>query len=231
MLGKRILMALAVILLFGASGSSFYFYSKWQQATKQPSQVAEEEISAITKFLSGSIELPKDETPTMATVIDREKLQDQQFFHNAENGDKVLIYANAQKAILYRPNTKKIIEVAPVFFDQNQQPKTETETTPTTSTGESAVTPTTIRIAYYNGSGKAGRAAQVETSIKGWFQNTETVTLANAKANYTTTRVVDLKGTMDTEATEIAKRLGGEKGELPTGEAQPDADILIIIGN
>ncbi len=230
MLGKKILIAVIVVLLLGASGSSVYFYSQWKKAIQGPDRATEEEIISITKILSESIELPKDEEPTMATVVDREKLQDQEFFHNAENGDKVLIYANARKAILYRPGTEKIIEVAPVYFDQNQQTQTP-PTTDTTGIDTSATTPAIVRVAYYNGSGIVGRAAQVESSVKGWFQNTETVTLQNAKGSYTTTRVVDLRGTMDTEVTEIATRLGGEKGELPSGEDRPDADILIIIGN
>lgn len=230
MIGKKILMALVVILLIGASGSSVYFYSKWKSATQTPNRATEEEITSITKILSESLELPKDEEPTMATVVDREKLQDQEFFHSAENGDKVLIYANARKAILYRPSSKKIIEVAPVYFDQNQQTQAP-EPTATTGDTASATAPSVVRVAYYNGSGKVGRAAQVETSVKGWFQNTETVALKNAKGSYTTTRVIDLRGTMDTEATEIANRLGGEKGEIPVGEDRPDADLLIIIGN
>ena len=58
--------------------------------------------------------LPKDETPTLATVSDPEKLKDQRFFVNAVKGDKVLVYSLAKKAILYSPSLDKIIEVAPV---------------------------------------------------------------------------------------------------------------------
>ncbi len=225
MMSKRLLIVGAIILLLGASASSVYFYFQWKKAIQEPNRVTEEEISSITKVLAQSIELPIDEEPTMATVVDKEKLQDQDFFANAENGDKVLIYANARKAILYRPSSKKIIEVAPVYFDQNQEPQPTAE-------GDSAVTaPATIRVAYFNGSGIAGRAAQVETSMKEWFKNTVTVALKNSTGRYTTTRVVDLSGKMATEATEIANRLSGQVGDLPSGEERPDADILILIGN
>ena len=60
------------------------------------------------------IVLPEDEIPTVATVSDPEKLKEQPFFSDAKKGDKVLIYANAKKAILYDPMANKIVTVAPI---------------------------------------------------------------------------------------------------------------------
>jgi len=58
--------------------------------------------------------LPKDEEPAMATVTDLAALKDKPFFAAARVGDKVLIYAKAGKAILYRPSERKIIAIGPV---------------------------------------------------------------------------------------------------------------------
>ena len=49
-----------------------------------------------------------------------EKLGDQAFFSKAQKDDRVVIYAQAKKAILYRPSTKKIVEVAPLNIGENQ---------------------------------------------------------------------------------------------------------------
>lgn len=68
------------------------------------------------------IALPTDERPTVATVSDLDKVKEQVFFKNAKKGDKVLIYTNAKKAILYRPSEKRIIEVGAVNIN-NQQPE------------------------------------------------------------------------------------------------------------
>jgi hypothetical protein len=62
----------------------------------------------------GNMMLLPEETPTIATVSDLSKLQGQKFFAHASKGDIVLMYAKAQKAILYSPSQNKIIEVAPI---------------------------------------------------------------------------------------------------------------------
>ncbi len=64
----------------------------------------------IGKFL----ELPANETPTLATVKDANKLKAQPFFKHARDGDKVLIYSQTGRAVLYRPSTKKVIEYSPI---------------------------------------------------------------------------------------------------------------------
>lgn len=56
--------------------------------------------------------LPNEE-PAVATVEDKEKVQSE-FFRAAENGDKLLIYKEAKKVILYRPSVDRIVEVGPV---------------------------------------------------------------------------------------------------------------------
>lgn len=101
---------------------SYYFYTKYQEVNKKlknPQAAAAEEIKGVTDRLGMLMELPAKETPTIATVTDTSKLKDQPFFKNAQNGDKVLLYINARKAILYREKSNKIIEVAPININQN----------------------------------------------------------------------------------------------------------------
>ena len=94
--------------------------------TKQvdPNQEAKDLSAEVGRL----IEVPTDEVPTIATVIDADKVKNQPFFTKAVNGDKVLLYSKSGKAILYRPSTKKIIEVAPINIGANQ-----TQSTPTTT--------------------------------------------------------------------------------------------------
>lgn len=78
------------------------------------------EVTKITNEIAKYFELP-NETPTLATVSDvaAAKQQSPVFFAKAKDGDKVLIYAKAKEAILYRPSTKKIIVVAPLNVTNN----------------------------------------------------------------------------------------------------------------
>lgn len=211
---KTIVLALIVIII--AAFPSLYFYNKYQktqQLLKNPNQVNKEEIKSLVSKVGKLLELPQGEEPTVATVSDVKKLKDQPFFAKAQNGDKVLIYTNAKKAILYRPSTNKIIEVAPINLGASQISQT-------------------VKVALYNGTTTIGLTKTVEKDLTSKVANLEIVTKENAnKNNYSKTIVVDISGNNKTVADNIAKALGGEIGTLPNGETKPNADILIIIGS
>src|SRR5205085_9066834 len=101
-------------------GGVYYYlqYQKTQQLLKNPTLAAQVEVQTTIDKVAKLMELPKDEEPTLATVTDIKKLNDQRFFRNGRNGDKVLIYTKAQKAILYDPGTDKIIEVESINIGQ-----------------------------------------------------------------------------------------------------------------
>ena len=106
---KAVVLILVIAFLI-ASGSAIYFYIQFGGFKSNP----REEIEKVVERVGRHIVLPEGETPTVATVTDPEKLKDQVFFQKAKAGDKVLIYTNAKKAILYDPELDKIIEFAPL---------------------------------------------------------------------------------------------------------------------
>ena len=81
---------------------------------KNPQAEAQAAAVLVVSRVGQLMVLPENETPTVATVTDPDKLKDQPFFANTKIGDKVLIYPNAKKAILYDPAQGKILEVAPL---------------------------------------------------------------------------------------------------------------------
>ncbi len=127
--------ALVVMLLLGALISQINSQNnlrKENDSLKRSSPQAStlDEAEQLKAEIGQFIDLPADETPTVATVSDASKVKDQSFFVNAQNGDKVLLFAKAGKAILYRPSSKKIIEVAPINL--NSAPATSPTLPPAT---------------------------------------------------------------------------------------------------
>ncbi len=119
--GLQMLPWVLVILVVLAAAIFFAMqYRRVQSLSQQlddlkanPQRAAEDQTKDLLDKVGKLIVLP-DETPTIATVSDLEALKDQPFFANAEVGDKVLIYTQAKKAILFSEKLNKIKEVAPV---------------------------------------------------------------------------------------------------------------------
>jgi hypothetical protein len=199
------------------------------------------EFQQIQRYLSTVMLLPT-EVPTFATVSDITKLQDQKFFTNAQNGDKVLIYPVARIAILFRPLTRKIISVGPINIKSSvsEVPGTATAsisgTVTPTRTVNVVISGTTIKpesivtIAIYNSTGTTGLAKTVEQKLKTTYPAGSVVLRKDAKGEYKKTIVVDLSGKQKTQAAALAKAVGGTVSLLPEGEIKPSADLLIILG-
>jgi hypothetical protein len=222
---KRMLTILLVVLALGGIGGSYYFYNQYKTIKENPNIEAQKETDALVASVGKIMELPKGETPTVATVLDKEKLKDQSFFSTAENGDKLLAYTKAMQAILYRPSTNKIVAVAPIDINQQEGVGQGNLSAPQANAGAG------LRIAYYNGTGTPGLAGQAEKAVKAAFVNYQTVSLGDAsKKDYTGTLVIDVSGVHGKEAGDLVKTLNGKVSSLPAGEAKPDADILIISG-
>lgn len=215
-IGKIALTVIVLAIIGGGGYFGYYYYTKYQAVKKNPDIITKEETNWLVDQVGRLMTLPSDEVPTIATVIDKEKLKDQSFFANSENGDKVLVYTKAKKAILFRPNTNKIVEVGPVNTDQAAEGVTGN-----------------IKVAYLNGSTSGNTdtmVAAAESKVKEAINNSETASKAAAKGTYTKTQVIDLSGGTYTDATkQLADALGGEVSTLPAEETKPDGNILIIL--
>ena len=118
---KQHILVILVGVVVLSSGTAVYFYNQYSGLTQDPNEAAQKELYKVIAQVSKLIVLPEGETPTLATVSDPSKLQNQSFFAKAKAGDKVLIYANAKKAVLYNPESNKIVEVAPIDIGNPQK--------------------------------------------------------------------------------------------------------------
>ena len=205
---------IAVILILAGIGGTYYFYTqnkKSQALLKDPTAVQEAETKEILKKISEFMILPTDEEPNVATVLDTNQLKDQPFFVQAQNGDKVIIYTKADKAILYRPSTNKIVNISSV-----------------------ALEPTTASVVVYNGTKTTGLTTKFTTDIAKSIDNIVISLKANAKrSDYQQSVVVDLTGRNEELARQIATLIEGTVSSLPEGEVKPsdsNTNLLIILG-
>ncbi len=163
--------------------------------------------AATTKLIaevSQRAVLPTGEKPTVTTIVDKDKVN-QSFLQNAHNGDKVLLYFQAGKAVVYRPSTHQIVNIGPL----TQPP---------------------AQVFLRDGSGKG-----IPSSLRDKLTQPAGFTVVSqdtsVKATYTKTLVVDITGNRPDIAARVATLTGGHVGPLPAGESRPDADILVITGS
>jgi uncharacterized protein YneF (UPF0154 family) len=143
-----VLFIILFLAAVAAGGAGYYYYQKYtaaQQLLSNPNLAVERETNDLVMQVGRLMVLPGDETPAVATVTDAEKLKEQEFFKNAENGYKVLIYTNAKKAILYDPVRNIIVNVSPVNLAGDAQapavtpsPSPRATATPTAAASPSA---------------------------------------------------------------------------------------------
>lgn len=215
---KIVIPAVVLATAFILVGGFYLYQSQKNQIQNNPQTAAAEEVKKLVKEVGVLIELPTEEDPTVATITDITKLADQPFFQKGKNGDKVLIYTNAKKAILYDPITKKVIDVAPINIGTQSAQESQKESLP--------------KIALRNGTKNVGLTTKIETKLKQDGMQFETSSKENAKKqDYEDTLVVVLNESVRDLAQRTANVLSATLGDLPEGEAKPDdADILIILG-
>ena len=88
---------------------------------KIASQMEEAQVKEIVAKVSKIIILPTGEEPVVATINDAASLiKEQPFYKGAKNGDVVLVYQKAAKAIVYSPERNVIVNVGPMFLQDQQ---------------------------------------------------------------------------------------------------------------
>ena len=244
-----VIVTIFVILIAGYFGYDYYVAQKELSEYRQDSDVlAIKEKNDLLKTLNKLVLLPTDEEPTIATVSDATKLHDQKFFVQAENGDKVVIYPKSQRAVLYRPSIKKIIESAPVSIgdlDGVGQPIKPgenigvQESTPSNNVLgdqeeiEETVPAEPAKIAIYNGTlFIAGLANDVAAYIENELGE-EMISidiLSNANEVYEETLIIDVTGRYPDAVGALKDLLSGKIEEKPQDVEYPDVDIVVVAG-
>jgi hypothetical protein len=128
---KKTVMVIVWFIVGVAVGAGAFFawnmYMKPNPA-KVATQVQQAQVKDLIAKVGKLIILPTGEEPVVATINDAASLiKDQVFYKGAQNGDIVLVYQKASKAIVYSPTRNVIVNVGPIFL-QDQQAQTPAAT-------------------------------------------------------------------------------------------------------
>lgn len=241
-LGK---LAFAVLFVVLVVGGSFLLWQNYQlkavaSDVGSDTEMTAVEIQDLLAKIGKHILLPSDEEPTIATIVDAEKLsQEQAFYQNVVNGDKVLIYMQAQKAVIYRENGDVLVNVGPVYTNTPATEPTATETGEESNLNGEEIPAETIEqseeplsIEVRNGSKTAGVAGKLRDSLE---ENAafEVVAIADANSKtFSQTVLVDLSaGNKKAQLEALQTELGVTAVmAIPEGEDDTEAEVLVIIG-
>jgi hypothetical protein len=232
---RRLVRAVLFLSLAGLLVAAGYLFSQYRQ--RETKDDPSKELRRLTDHLSQFMDLPADEEPTFATVTDKSKLEGQPFFKNAHNGDEVLIYVKSGKAILYRPETRKVIDVSTVNVagqgaaEKDSAPSSGSAAGPQGTVSPPSPQATPFSVALYNGTKTVGLTSGAEDLIRSTFpEATVAKKDAASRTDYRKSLVVDVSGRNSAEAKRVAQAIGAETAPLPDGEARPEADLLVIVG-
>ena len=145
---KRILLAILGIIFVGSLAGFAYYYVQYKKLKEDPAIQARKQTESVLKDLAQDMILPNEPNPMIATVTDKTKLKDDAFFKMAENGDIIVVFPTDLRAVLYRPSTKQIVNIAPVSPDNSAQTTPVTKSAPTvdtTSASSTSDTPVTTK--------------------------------------------------------------------------------------
>jgi hypothetical protein len=212
MADKKInLQSIILIIAIVAFGWSFISYQNAKQEIayltdpEAKEELNQQEIAQVVAKVGRLMVLPEDEEPVVATITDAAALSEQQeFFKGATDGDKVVIYKS--KAVIYNPERNLIVNVGPVNIQ--------------------GATASTVEVR--NGSETQGAALEVADDLKesGYIVNEPQFA---SRSDYSDYLLVNLSGK---NVSALEEQYGVTAiTELPEGEANSQADIVLIIGN
>ena len=211
-LGK-ILCGFIIIALVSFGGFYFYKYQningKYLELTQSVDDKKDKYIAEVSKLY----ELPtKDkEDPTFAIVSGQTNLDElkkvSKFYENTKTGDVILLYKEANIAILYRPSDKKII---------NTDEYLVATTNPNVKAQIAIIAPVNTQ-------------PEIEKKIADKFMNIEVIGKSEPKTTLAKGIVVDVNGSESDASKQLAELLGYSVDKLPAGETAPEGSKLVII--
>lgn len=221
LLGVAIIAFIASYWGYAQTRKQISILTNPNQATELTAAQTEELLAKVSKLIN----LPDEKSPAVATINDVETLSAQQdFYKDANNGNKLIVFARARKAVIYDEKNNIIVNMGPVFYtdkDGKAQPA-------------SLIEDGRITIDLRNGSQTKdlGVTNRDKLSTNHAFNVTHLAKAANG--NYKGNIIFNnLKnGAKSDLVAALAKELNATVvTKLPDGEAAATTEVVVILGS
>jgi hypothetical protein len=200
-----------VVALLAFGGFYFYKYQELNSDVQEQSQTLEEKKARYVEDVAKVFDIPtlEEEEPTIGQLPEGTSLDEikdvNDFYQNAEAGDILLAWQEANLSILFRPSTNKIIN---------------------TSTFASPLGNAQVDVALI---APTNSQESITSTVTTKFGNVNMASTTAPKGNITKGIVVDVSGNEQEAAQEIANLLDYEVGQLPSSESAPEGVSFVIV--
>lgn len=123
-----VLISIGVVLVLGLGTLVAVQFAQLQQLRDPAAaEAAQSESAKQIVERAGKLMLLPDEEATIATVEDAKSLSSQAFFAKTAKGDKVLIFPEAELAVIYRPDADLMVNAGPLVLNAAELAQAQTE--------------------------------------------------------------------------------------------------------
>lgn len=206
--------------------------SNQEEQTQEQSRIEEEKImTAVQNKLTNP---PTDEIPFVQTIsnIDQLSKHNPQFYKDAKNGNKIIVYPHNKLAVIYDNETKTIINQGSEYFGLKANIETPEIEDITEIPEEPAIIDKEITVEIRNGSGIPGIAGELKTKLE--EENITVEKLGNASNfNFKKTILIHSEEADEKTVMKLKEKIGEDIEsitDLPTEETESNYDFLIILG-
>ena len=218
--------ALLVVLLVALGWSLFSYYNTSRQlailtdptiAAEAGKKQTEEVLGKVGKLII----LPKDKNPVVATINDVEKLATtQDFYREAHNGDRLVIFPASKKAVIYDEDDNRIVNVGPIVYNN---PEAEAKVSQASER---------LNVEIRNGTTNTGAGLSLRDRLRENAAYNIVTVSKSKKTDYPSTVLIDqTNGAKSSLVSQLQKELGATVvTTLPEGEEATGSEILVIVG-
>lgn len=128
---KYLLLFLAVATGLTGGILGIFAYQKFvpenafgPQIIADRAKLTQKQIEKLVEKVSKITSLPDDELPKVVVLTDITQLKSNPFFNNAQVGDMLMVYKNAQKALVYNPENNRIVNMGPYNAEADKSAQT-----------------------------------------------------------------------------------------------------------